>query len=291
VKSLADCVQQQLIAMQSDRFEVGLFRPLPAGEAGKQAAMMLRTWDADTVIRSLPWLRFENRNERNIYVRPAGEHQMSLVDDLSASSIGRMLATGFEPAAVIETSSGNFQAWMNHGRVLSHEVSTLTARALAQEFQGDAKAADWRHFGRLAGFTNRKEKHRQSSGLFPYVRLVEAEGKVYSKAETFVAVMQERFEEDRKLRTERMTASSVSQRFQSPRKSIEVFRRSAAYDGDGTRSDLAYTIYAISRGVSKPEIRAALRSRDLSHKGGERRQEAYIERTIRKALDLRGHSR
>jgi hypothetical protein len=33
-------------------------------------------------------------------------------------------------------------------------------------------------------------------------------------------------------------------------------------------------------------VGAAIRSRDLSHKGTERRQEDYVERTIRKALAL-----
>ena len=32
------------------------------------------------------------------------------------------------------------------------------------------------------------------------------------------------------------------------------------------------------------EVEAAIRSRDLSHKGNERRQNDYVERTIKKAL-------
>jgi polysaccharide pyruvyl transferase WcaK-like protein len=58
------------------------------------------------------------------------------------------------------------------------------------------------------------------------------------------------------------------------------------YGGDGTRIDLAYSLYALSRGASAEEVRAAIRTRDLSHKGTERRQEEYVERTVRKALAL-----
>jgi RepB DNA-primase from phage plasmid len=50
-----------------------------------------------------------------------------------------------------ETSPGNFQASLNHGQVLPKQLSTLAARFLAERFGGDKGAADWRHFGRLAG--------------------------------------------------------------------------------------------------------------------------------------------
>jgi RepB DNA-primase from phage plasmid len=47
-------------------------------------------------------------------------------------------------------------------------------------------SADWRHFGRLAGFTNRKQKHQQPDGFFPFVKLLEASGEVYPQAKAFV---------------------------------------------------------------------------------------------------------
>jgi hypothetical protein len=65
----------------------------------------------------------------------------------TAESIERMRTEGFRPALVVETSPGNFQAWLKHSRRLSKELSTVAARALAQEFKGDLGAADWRHFG------------------------------------------------------------------------------------------------------------------------------------------------
>ena len=73
----------------------------------------------------------------------------------------RMKATGFAPAVVVETSPGNFQAWLKHPRQLPREMSTLAARKLAEEFGGDKGAADWRHFGRLSGLTNRKAKYME----------------------------------------------------------------------------------------------------------------------------------
>ena len=44
----------------------------------------------------------------------------------------------------------------------------------------------WRHFGRLAGFTNLKPDRRLESGLQPFARLVETSGQVYSRVAAFI---------------------------------------------------------------------------------------------------------
>jgi hypothetical protein len=87
-----------------------------------------------------------------------------------------MKADGFEPAVVVETSPNNFQAWLNHGLVLDATMSTRAAKHLAERFGGDPSSADWRHFGRLAGFTNPKPERKLSSGMRPFARLRSAKG-------------------------------------------------------------------------------------------------------------------
>ena len=67
-------------------------------------------------------------------------------------------------------------------------------------------------------------------------------------------------------------------------KSIEDFRANPAYGGDNTRIDLAYAVYALAHGSPKSEVEAILRDRDLRHKGTEKRQTQYIERTVLKAI-------
>jgi len=140
-------VERQLGALNSRLYEVGLFR---AVDDGRQSDMLPRTWDRETLVQSLFWLRWKNSQGRNIFIRPAGEHHLSLVDDLAFAAIRRMKLEGFAPAAVVETSPGNFQAWLNHGEMLEKEVSTRAARALASVLEAIRGAADWRHFGRLA---------------------------------------------------------------------------------------------------------------------------------------------
>jgi hypothetical protein len=278
-----DALTRQARAMGNAVFEVGLYDP--GAEARGKAVMIPRTWDVDTLLKSVKWLRLQNLEGRNIYIRPKGEHNLSLVDDLSAEAVQRMRSTGFKPAAVVETSPGNFQAWLKHPRVLSRELSTAAARALANDFGGDQGAADWRHFGRACGFANRKPKHRQEDGLFPFVRLRDANGREYQAAEQFLARVSARLCE---LAAERDMARKNLQvsRPSAGLRGIESFRQNPIYGGDGTRSDLAYAIYALSHGASEAEVEATIRSRGLGHKGSERRQSEYVERTISKAAML-----
>lgn len=279
----AEAVRRQIEVMGSGIFEVGLFKPDATGEP----IMLPRTWDADTLLRSIPWMRWQNRNGRNIYVRLRGEHNLSLVDDLPASAIADMKREGFSPALVVRTSPGNHQAWLKHPIVLNKELGTAVARGLAEKFGGDRGAADWRHFGRLAGFVNRKFKYCDpQTGLYPFVLLLEAPGTIFPESERFLAkvsVELERRREERQRLVQRVgfhQGTAVAR----PLKTINHFRSDVRYGGDGNRIDLAYAIYALANGASLAEISAKIRSRDLSHKGNEKRQEDYVDRTIKKAL-------
>ena len=122
--------------------------------------------------------------------------------------------------------------------------------------------------------------------MFPFVRLIESTGEVYREAGRFVANVREQCEREQDARKKRDAAFASMPQVSGADKSIESFRQNPAYGGDGTRVDLAYALYALSRGASAEDVGAAIRSRDLSHKGTERRQEDYVERTIRKALAL-----
>jgi hypothetical protein len=122
--------------------------------------------------------------------------------------------------------------------------------------------------------------------LFPFVRLIESTGVVYREAGNFVASVREQCERELDARRKREFALACAPISRGAEKSIESFRQNPTYGGDGTRVDLAYALYALSRGVSAEDVSAAIRARDLSHKGTERRQEEYIQRTVKKALAL-----
>lgn len=272
-------VQRQVEAMSVDLFEVGLFKPAVPGETTREPEMLPRTWDRATLLNSVGWLRYQNSRGRNIYIRPKGEHALSMVDDLTAASIDRMKREGFAPCLVVETSPGNFQAWLNHGEILPKTESTLAARALAERFGGDKGAADWRHFGRLAGFTNRKPKYCGPDGLFPFVKLSEASSTlVYSQARGFL----QRIHLQHRNSVARPLSAGSSRRV-GKLLTIDDFRARSEYGSDNNRIDLAFAIYALSHGIPEDDVKAAISSRDLTKKGTEARQQQYIERTIGKA--------
>lgn len=275
-KNTNEAVRLQVAAMHAEVFEIGLFDP------NSRRQMLPRVWDRETLLRSIPWLRLKNGHGRNIYIRPSGEHRLTLLDDIGWRTVGRLKEEGFEPAVIVETSPGNFQAWLNHGEVLPKELSTFAARLLARRFQGDPASADWRHYGRLAGFTNRKEKYRRENGLFPFVLLREASGRRYRRASEFLPEIEEMFKDAKR----RMMSENRPRNFgnsSSSIKTIEDFRHRSIYGGDHTRSDLAYAVYALAHGIPESTLRQQLASRDLSHKGNTKRQQEYLDRTLLKA--------
>src|ERR1700733_3772210 len=155
-----------------------------------------------------------------------------------------MKRAGFSPAVVVETSPRNYQAWLKHPESLNKELSTAAARALAEKFGGDRGAADWRHFGRLAGFTNRKAKYQDpDTGLYPFVRLIETRHRVYPEATHFIADMRRALEQRaREAKELRERAGAGRPRDRAHLKSIEAFRNDPQYGGDGARVDLAHAV-------------------------------------------------
>jgi DNA primase RepB-like protein len=273
-------VRIQLRAMGCERFDVGIKRG--AGE------MILREGQgAIEIEKTIAWLRHENAKGAHIYVRPAGAHRLSLLDDLSSEAIERMKAEGFEPAVVVETSPNNFQAWLNHGQVLDAAISTRAAKQLAERFGGDRSSADWRHFGRLAGFTNPKPERQLPSGMRPFARLRSAKGHIYSKAAEFVAGI--RSSDDRQ---EGQGGEPPKQRRHAGHSGVvtlEEFHRASAYGGDLHRADMAWAKHAAGRGLTFEQIKdELLNGRDLSKKGNRKRQLEYAERTARKAIEQSG---
>jgi hypothetical protein len=271
-------VRVQLRAMGCERFDIGIKRD--AGE------MILRERQAAIDIeKTIKWLRHENAKGAHIYIRPAGAHSLSLLDDLSWQAIKQMKAEGYEPAAVVETSPDNFQAWLNHGQVLDATTSTRAAKQLAARFGGDPSSADWRHFGRLAGFTNPKPERQLPSGMRPFARLRSATGRTYSKAAEFVAAIrssdagQER-QRERPPKRRRPRVGRVAVR------PLEEFHTAPAYAGDLHRADMAWAKHAAGRGLTLEQIKLELlNGRDLSKKGSRRRQLEYAERTAHKAME------
>jgi len=166
-----EVVRAQLAGMGAERYDVGVY------DRANDAMLLRREWTPAQVEASVGWFKGMNAQGRDIYIRPTGSSGLYLIDDVPAVTVERMRAEGYTPAVVVETSPTNFQAWVRVSDTpLSKEEGTAVARDLAARYGGDMSSANWRHMGRLAGFTNRKEEHTQPDGRHPYARLHDADG-------------------------------------------------------------------------------------------------------------------
>jgi hypothetical protein len=162
-----------------DRFEVGI-------REAKTGQMMNREWSRAELEQSAAWLKRMNAKGSDVYIRPAGEHGLVLVDDLKPQALERMKAEGLAPAATIETSPGNYQAWVKlSDKPLSADVRRSAAQELAKQYGGDPNSADSRHYGRLAGFTNQKSQHTRD-GRQPYVLAHDCPGRAATAAPAYL---------------------------------------------------------------------------------------------------------
>ncbi len=189
VDRTTEAVRRHLAAMGCDRYAIGVRDPA--------RGILTRQGSADEIMAGISWLKAMNAQGNDISVRPAGSSGLVLVDDLSARALKELTRDGLTPAAVAETSAGNYQAWVRLSDApLLPEVATEAARAVAARYGGDPTSADWRQEGRLAGFTNQQPEHTRVDGQQPYVRLREARGGEAPAAARDVLVRaQERFEE------------------------------------------------------------------------------------------------
>lgn len=194
-------VERQLQGMGCERFEIGILDP--------KKGMLVKEWDRATLMDSLPWLKRENAKGADIYVRPAREERAALVliDDVNLATLDRMRGDGLCPAVVVQTSPGNYQGWVRlaeKGQQMDEAARTWTAKHIAREYGADPNSADYHHFGRLAGFTNRKPQHVNRQGQSPFVTLDAYNGKPAKRAAEVVeeAARSHAVDRDREVRAQ-----------------------------------------------------------------------------------------
>jgi hypothetical protein len=276
-----NAVERMLEALDAPTYDLGVLN-----ERGMLPGLANLT--AHAVLARIPLLKAHNARGAHIYIRPAGEHRFTVLDDLNADSVTHLAGDGFEPCAVVETSLGNFQAWLKHDDVYPAPLSTFIAQNLAKRYQADPSAADWRRFGRLPGFTNCKPKYRKSNGLYPYVLLRSATGIQYRQAAylrlemTKLCQLQE---QERKARAVQHQAQLVTASGQPAYSclSLERFRNAAKFHDRPAAADLAFCVAALSLRMPDDVIATTLDSQYLSRDPNPSRKAAYIQRTMAKA--------
>ena len=260
----------------------------------KTGQMMNREWSRAELEQSAPWLKRMNAKGNDVYVRPAGAHGLVLVDDVKPAMLEKMRRDGFAPAAAIETSPGNYQAWVKlSDKSLSADVRRVAAQALAKHYDGDPNSADSRHYGRLAGFTNQKPQHARD-GRQPYVLAHDCPGKAATAAPAYLERIEQGLDraEAQKERQKRLEALQTAKPGYGSHDPIREYQRQAqrlmAKYGDGAdlsrmdwmiAQDMAkggrFTVQDIEKGIR--ECSPNVESRKAGH------TEDYARRTAEKA--------
>ena len=185
-----------------------------------------------------------------------------------------------------ETSAGNFQAWVFVGEELSQALRLEVSRALTKSFEGDIGAIGSVRYGRLAGFTNRKPRHRKSSGLAPFVLLHRAERVPCPAAARLLEAARralDRASEEPFQRRQRGASCGESARAVWNQIYPTLL---AKVGGNCSRADFQAALVLQARGFDAHAIEATMRteSPNLEERKGARWADAYVTRTVAKAL-------
>ncbi len=179
-------IRRQLAAMPHSLYLIRLIH-----NATRRAFPGERLWTATELTRAatIRFLRLRNREGCDIYILPYAEasnagYILVDLDDPNPTVLETMRSHGLSPCAVIQTSPGHLQLWLHISRQsLEPALATAIAKQLARSYGGDLASADWRHLGRLAGFTNQKPARRTRAGLSPWVSLLHARAGLVASAE------------------------------------------------------------------------------------------------------------
>src|ERR1700691_3696416 len=271
-------VRKMLAALDAPEYDIGVL-------SDRGMLPGLSNLPAHIIMSRLPLLKAHNRRGAHIYIRPSGAHRFTVLDDLNQPSIDQLTADDFEPCAVVETSAGNFQAWLKHDDVYPTDLSTFIAQTLAGRYQGDPSAADWRRFGRLPGFTNCKPKYRKSNGLYPYVLLRRCTGNQYRMASFLRIELTKQFqlqqhERQARIAQPRAATLSPSGGGRDVKLSLEKFPPATKLPHRPAAAEIAFCVAAYSLGMPDDAMASALDSEYLSRDPNPARKAAYIQRTM-----------
>jgi len=170
-------IRRQLAAMPNELYLVRLIHCHTRRAMPGERLWTARDLGNPAIIR---FLRARNREGCEIYLQPyAGDRNAGYIlvdlDQAAPVVIETMRTHGHDPCVVVQTSPGHLQAWVHlSASPLQPAVASAAGRLLARAYGGDPASTDWRHLGRLAGFTNQKPARRTWRRSAPWVKLVHA---------------------------------------------------------------------------------------------------------------------
>lgn len=290
-------VRRQITAMPHELYLIRLIH-----HQTRRAFPGERLWTAAQVIHpnTLRFLRVRNREGCDVYIQPYAENRNPgyILVDLDHSSpkvVETMRADGLAPCVVLQTSPGNLQVWM-HVRTtpLQPAVASAIGKQLAQRYDGDLASSDWRHLGRLAGFTNQKPQRRNGRGYAPWVKVLHAHAGLVARGAALIHQAQSGLSDPaaRVLARSPITgtdrvASDVAARIYAERlHRLRIPQRFPQLDWSIADKWIAKEL--LRQGTPAPQVAAILRAGSPGFPRRHSHPEDYLGRTLaRAALELK----
>jgi hypothetical protein len=262
------------------------------GIGNGRGAMQQRVITTADIERVAGYLRHSNARGSHIYVRPTESIGLVLMDDVRRDTLDQLRRDGLAPAAIVETSPGNHQAWIRlSDKPIERELASAAARDLARTYGTDERGAAWNHYGRLAGFTNPKPQYAGERG-FPFSELRGSSGQVAQRGAAVLDRARSALELERTIDLARdLSRPSAPERpaptapDPDPKASYDRVAALAPPDVVSDRSRLDWRVATtLSReGRERDWIRSALeRGNDgIADRG---KSPGYVDRTVDKAM-------
>jgi hypothetical protein len=224
----------------------------------------------DEIAQRTPEMQRLQRRGENIYYTPLSDNKHHiLIDDMNRAKLDKLNQDGYQPAAVLESSPGNYQAIITVpklGTAHDKDVGNRLAERLNQEY-GDPKLSGCIHPHRAPGYENRKPKHQREDGSYPEVKLLKAEKRECEKtlnlSRDIDAEYQKLQQAQQKERQPKAVmkidapAGSVAQAYQKHHEDVISRQRGGAVDL--SRVDAMIAVRMRVTGHQQGEIESALR--------------------------------
>lgn len=288
-----DQVRAQLRGFGVDAYEV---QPIPP-KGIELARERIRRWTAEQVEKGLGWLKRMNALGYDVFIRPAAptEHTaqpFAFVDDITQDVADRMKAEGFPFAVLNESSPGRLHGWVRLADApMDRDELSRAGRMLADRYGADVNSADWRHYGRLAGTTNRKPSRATPKGP-PFVMLRASGGETAPGGESLIAQARQSLENDTRIAERAAAEARAAQQFGGNYMKLgdavgqfNAARAAAkpARADDGSARDFSGAMSLLRRGYSAEQAAAAIREASPELEKRHADPERYIRQTVERA--------
>jgi hypothetical protein len=301
-------IRRQLAAMPHDLFLIRLIH-----HATRRSFPGERLWTANQLLKpaTIRFLRVRNREGCDVYIWPyAEDHNAGFIlldlDRAAPWVLQTMWANGHEPCVVLQTSPGHLQAWIHVSTLpLQPAVASAIGKHLASVYGGDLASTDWRHLGRLAGFTNQKSERWTGNGYAPWVRIVQTRAGLASGAKALLqSVMIMPWPAGTEWRSHGAISCNPSERpstlSQATPRSLDAAKAKEIYQGwmqrwriaerfpqpDWSIVDLWIASKLLSQGMLAKHVQDVLRLGSPHFPRRHTDPDDYLRRTIARALSL-----